>query len=61
MVINTSFNVMGEPIVCKPIDSLRCFFSNEMDILVLNNFVITKSNQKIESIGKITERYEQLK
>ena len=32
MVINTSFNVRGEPIVCTPIDALKCFFSNEMDI-----------------------------
>lgn len=61
MIINTSFNVMGEPIVCKPIDALRCFFSNDMDILILNNFLITKENQKIESIGKINELEEFLK
>ena len=61
MVINTSFNVMGEPIVCKPMDALRCFFSNDMDILILNNFLITKKNQKIESIGKLNELEEFLK
>jgi len=60
MIINTSFNVMGEPIVCTPIDALRCFFSNDMDILVLNNFVIHKDSQKIESIGKLNQLEELL-
>ncbi len=55
MLINTSFNIMGEPIVCNPLDALRCFFSNEMDILVMNNFIITKKNQNIDSIGKINQ------
>ncbi len=55
MLINTSFNIMGEPIVCNPLDALRCFFSNEMDILVMNNFIITKKDQNIDSIGKINQ------
>ena len=55
MLINTSFNIMGEPIVCSPMDALRCFFSNEMDILVMNNIIITKNGQKIDSIGKINQ------
>tara|TARA_Y100000590_G_scaffold456771_1_gene608042 strand:- start:3163 stop:4980 length:1818 start_codon:yes stop_codon:yes gene_type:complete len=60
MLINTSFNVMGEPIVCNPIDALRCFFSNEMDILIMNNFVIKKKDQQVESIGKINQMKESL-
>ena len=44
-LINTSFNVRGEPIVCTPEDALRCFMATEMDVLVLERFVILKSEQ----------------
>lgn len=40
VVINTSFNVRGEPIVCDPIDAFKCFLRTDMDILVLGNYVI---------------------
>ncbi len=46
VLINTSFNVRGEPIVCTPQDALRCFFGTEMDVLVLENFVLRRSEQK---------------
>lgn len=42
VLINTSFNVRGEPIVASPFDALRCFFQTEMDILVLGNYIIDK-------------------
>jgi len=42
MVVNTSFNVMGEPIVNTPMDALRCFFSTGMDALVLGDYVVVK-------------------
>ncbi len=42
MVLNTSFNVMGEPIVNTPADAVRCFFSTGMDVLVLGDCVVTK-------------------
>ena len=45
LLVNTSFNVRGEPIVCTPYDAYRCFMSTEMDYLVINNFVYTKSEQ----------------
>ena len=45
IVINTSFNVRGEPIVCTPYDAYRCFMSTEIDYLVVNNFVYKKENQ----------------
>lgn len=45
MLINTSFNVRGEPIVCTPYDAYRCFMNTEMDYLVINNFVYTKKEQ----------------
>jgi carbamoyltransferase len=46
VLINTSFNVRGEPIVCTPQDALRCFLGTEMDVLVLENFVIRRTAQK---------------
>jgi carbamoyltransferase len=46
VMINTSFNVRGEPIVCTPQDALRCFLGTEMDVLVLENFVIRREAQK---------------
>ena len=46
VLINTSFNVRGEPIVCTPQDALRCFMGTEMDVLVLENYVIRRVDQK---------------
>lgn len=45
VVVNTSFNVRGEPIVCTPADSYRCFMRTEMDALVLENFILEKDGQ----------------
>jgi carbamoyltransferase len=45
VLVNTSFNVRGEPIVCTPEDAYKCFMRTEMDYLVLENFVLAKSNQ----------------
>ena len=45
VIINTSFNVRGEPIVCTPEDAYRCFMRTEMDILVLGSFILRKEDQ----------------
>ncbi|MBD2652416.1 carbamoyltransferase [Synechocystis sp. FACHB-383] len=45
VLVNTSFNVRGEPIVCTPEDAYRCFMRTEMDYLVLENFVLAKTAQ----------------
>lgn len=45
VLINTSFNVRSEPIVCTPEDALRCFMATEMDVLVLGHQIVIKSNQ----------------
>lgn len=45
VLINTSFNVRGEPIVCTPDDAYRCFMATDMDVLVINNFVFLKTDQ----------------
>ncbi len=44
-LVNTSFNVRGEPIVCTPQDAYRCFMRTEMDVLVLQNILLFKSDQ----------------
>jgi carbamoyltransferase len=45
VIVNTSFNVRGEPIVCTPADAYRCFMRTNMDVLVLESFVLEKSAQ----------------
>jgi carbamoyltransferase len=45
VLVNTSFNVRGEPIVCTPEDAYRCFMRTEMDYLVLENFLLAKTDQ----------------
>ena len=46
VLINTSFNVRGEPIVNSPEDAINCFMNTEMDYLVINNFLYKKKEQK---------------
>lgn len=45
VIVNTSFNVRGEPIVCSPLDAYKCFMRTEMDYLVLGNYLLDKSEQ----------------
>jgi carbamoyltransferase len=45
VLVNTSFNVRGEPIVCTPEDAFRCFMGNELDLLVVGNCVLRKAEQ----------------
>jgi carbamoyltransferase len=45
LIVNTSFNIRGEPIVCDPEDAILCFFATDMDCLVIENFVIKKERQ----------------
>ncbi len=45
VVINTSFNVRGEPIVCTPEDAYRCFMATDMDVLVLGDYLLRKEDQ----------------
>ena len=46
VIINTSFNVRGEPIVCTPIDAFRCFMRTNMDYLIMENILLDKKDQK---------------
>ena len=52
MVINTSFNVRGEPPVCSPQDAIRCFLATDMDILAMQNVLLLKSEQPAEQIAQ---------
>ena len=45
VIINTSFNIRGEPIVCTPQDAWRCFLASDLDVLVLENYMLYKSEQ----------------
>ena len=53
VVINTSFNVNGEPIVCTPKDAVTCFMTTNMDVLVMDNFVLVKEEQKERDLEEL--------
>ncbi len=60
VLVNTSFNVRGEPMVCAPIDSYACFMGTQMDILVIEDFLLYKNAQSAQNIAKfqnIKDRY----
>lgn len=56
VVINTSFNVRGEPIVCNPRDAYNCFMNTDMDVLVLGRFILYKKDQPAKN--NRNDRYE---
>jgi carbamoyltransferase len=45
VIVNTSFNVRDEPIVCQPYDAVRCFMNTDMDVLAIEDFIVYKSDQ----------------
>ena len=59
VLVNTSFNVRGEPIVCTPEDAYRCFMRTEMDYLVIENFLLHKDGQpEWQEAGDWRNEYE---
>tara|TARA_B110000858_G_scaffold179879_1_gene216994 strand:+ start:429 stop:2267 length:1839 start_codon:yes stop_codon:yes gene_type:complete len=58
LVVNTSFNVRGEPIICTPTDAFKCFMGTEMDILALGNYVLYKYQQTEALKKNYKEHYE---
>ena len=56
VLVNTSFNVRGEPIVCTPDDAYRCFVNTEMDHLVLGNFLLHRAAQPARRLSTTFER-----
>jgi len=58
VVVNTSFNVRGEPIVCTPEDAFKCFMGTELDVLVVGNCVLRKEHQDKTLVEDYKEKYE---
>lgn len=58
VVVNTSFNVRGEPIVCTPEDAFKCFMGTELDCLVIGNCFLEKSAQNTELKENYENKYE---
>ena len=58
ILINTSFNIRGEPIVCTPTDAYKCFMGTELDILVIGDYILLKNEQKINSKINYQDKYE---
>ncbi len=57
LLINTSFNIRGEPIVCTPEEAYKCFMGTGIDVLVLENFVLLKENQPSENLLNYSESF----
>ena len=57
MLVNTSFNIRGEPIVCTPEDAYRCFMGTDMDLLVLENYVLLKEDQPTELVQDYRNKF----
>ena len=58
ILINTSFNVRGEPIVNTPEDAFKCFMGNDLDILVIGNCYLKKENQNPELIKNYKDKFK---
>ncbi len=58
LVVNTSFNVRGEPIICTPTDAFKCFMGTEMDVLAVGNYVLYKEHQEKALKENYEERYD---
>ena len=58
VIINTSFNVRGEPIVCSPEDAFRCFMGTNLDILVIENYILYKEEQDKNLKKEYLNKYE---
>jgi carbamoyltransferase len=57
LLVNTSFNVRGEPIVCTPSEAYRCFLATDMDALVMENCVLCKDLMKESASEAERENY----
>ena len=58
VLVNTSFNIRGEPIVCSIEDAYRCFMGTNLDILVCENYILYKDEQSVDLIDDYKERFE---
>lgn len=58
ILINTSFNIRGEPIVCSPTDSYRCFMGTDIDVLVIENNILYKGEQPLDKLKDYRRDFE---
>jgi len=58
LVVNTSFNVRGEPIICTPTDAFKCFMGTELDVLAVGNYLLVKEEQDEALKENYEARYE---
>ena len=58
VLVNTSFNVRGEPIVCSATDAFNCFMGTDLDVLVCNNFILYKQDQNTDFMKDYKNKYE---
>jgi len=58
VLVNTSFNVRGEPIVCSATDAFNCFMGTDLDVLVCNNFILYKENQNKSLLKDYKNKYQ---
>jgi carbamoyltransferase len=58
LVVNTSFNVRGEPIICTPTDAFRCFMGTDLDVLAIGNYLLIKENQNVSLKENYEEKYD---
>ncbi len=58
LIVNTSFNVRGEPIICSPKDAFRCFMGTELDVLAIGNYLLLKEDQDEKIKKSYDSKYE---
>lgn len=58
VLVNTSFNIRGEPIVCTPEDAFRCFMGTDIELLTVGNFILRKEDQSEALLTDYRSRYE---
>jgi carbamoyltransferase len=58
VLVNTSFNVRGEPIVCNVQDAFKCFMGTNLDILVCENFILYKNQQDKNLLKNYQDKFE---
>jgi carbamoyltransferase len=58
LVVNTSFNVRGEPIICTPTDAFKCFMGTELDVLAIGDYLLNKEEQDEKLKGSYEKQYE---
>ena len=58
ILINTSFNIRGEPIVCSPADAFKCFMGTKLDFLVIENFILDKKRQNKKLLKNYKSKFD---